>query len=359
MHTEAFPPIKTSSFVSQTLPSGAVVITLSNHNGQKLALTNYGANILSLWVADRKGVFADLILGYNSLAEYQNDNLCLGSVVGRVAGRISQAKFEIDGEHFTLTKNHGEHHIHGGMILNHRLWEVEIKQETNSVVFSYQSPNNEAGYPGTLHIKITYTLTANNEVNITYWAKTDKKTAVNLTQHAYLNLAGHNNGNIRNHYISIAADHYLPCDNQMIPTGEVRSVLQTPLDLRQKTCIEANINHKALSVTRGFDHYWLCHLDTLTSDLKNTLHKNAEVYEPNSGRKLTLYSDQVGIVLYTGNFIPDDTHGKQGATYHAYSGLCLEPQAPTNAVNTKNFTKIIVSPEKPYLATTRWKFALK
>lgn len=354
-------PIAVSLFGKLANKQKAYLYQLTNSHGQKLCLTNYGANITALHVADKKGRFDDLVLGYDTLSEYQADKLCLGSIVGRVAGRISHACFTLDNKTYQLSKNHGKHHIHGGVEgFNHKLWQASVNNTDNSVTFSLISPHKEEGYPGNLNLKVKYTLTEKNEVIIEFSGTSDQATIVNLAQHAYLNLNGHQSKGIDDHLVSIAADYFIPWNDEMIPTGEVLPVKNTPLNFKQAKSLQETLISKDPLIKKagGIDHYWLFN-NLATKSFKKQVTPRAQVYSPKSGRILTVSTDQIGIVLYTGNGIPEATKGKGGYKYFARSGLCLEPQAPTNAINTPQFPCFVLRPNQVYQAKTIFAFSHK
>lgn len=355
-------PINIIPFGKTAKNDTAYLYKLTNNNRHTLTLTNYGANIVGLEATDKHRNLDDIVLGYDTLTEYCEDTLCLGAIVGRVAGRISNAKFTLNNQTYLLSKNHGDDHIHGGFKgFNHQLWQASINNSENSVCFNLISEDGDEGYPGQLHVQVTYTLTDKNQVIIHCSAKTNKATVVNLTQHAYFNLNGHQNDNILDHEIQVLADKYLVWGDNMLPTGEIANVSNTPLDLNQATSINTVIkqNHSILRQTGGIDHYWLFSNEEIDKELNekpNDIIEKVRIYSPSSGRHLSVSTNQIGTVVYTGNGIPSKTKGKKGQYYNAHSGVCIEPQAPTNAVNTPEFPSIILNPEEFYQSTTVLEF---
>jgi aldose 1-epimerase len=299
--------------------------TLSNSAGTEMRVTNYGGIIVSLRIADRNGKLADVVLGHNKLKGYFDNSPYLGAIIGRYANRIAGGKFKLDGVEYKLATNNGPNSLHGGLKgFNQALWDASTSfgDKGESITFSYTSRDGEEGYPGNLQIKVSYTLTNQNEVTVDYTATTDKATPVNLTQHTYFNLQGEGAGNILAHEITLHADRFTPVDKNLIPTGQILSVKGTPLDLTSPTAMGAHIDatFEQIALARGYDHNFVI------SRKNDSLELAARVREPVSGRVLEVYTTEPGIQFYTGNFLDGSIKGKQGHMYQQRSGFCLETQ---------------------------------
>lgn len=342
------------------LPDGAEVelFTLTNKNGMEVKITNYGATVTSIKVPDKTGKFDDVVLGYDNLAGYLAKNPHLGSVAGRYANRIAKGQFTLDGKTYTLAKNNGENHLHGGPKgFYQAVWTPSEGNAGDgpSLVLNYLSKDGEEGYPGNLNVTVTYTLTDNNELKINYAATTDKDTILNLTNHSYFNLAGAGNGDILNHQVRINADQITPVDKTMIPTGDVRQVAGTPFDFSKLTPIGAHINDQdeQLIIGKGYDHNFILK----TSNSIST--PAVEVYEPTSGRVMEVYTDQPGVQLYTGNFLDGTITGKGGKVYNQRYGLCLETQHYPDSPNKPNFPNVVLKPGQRFVTTTIFRFSTR
>jgi len=330
--------------------------SLSNKNGVELRLTNYGARIIAIDVPDRDGRFADVILGHNNVEEYINaeDRPYFGAIVGRYGNRIANGKFMLDGKEYKLATNNGENHLHGGnMGFDKLVWNAEVSG--SSVVFSYTARDGEEGYPGNLKIQVTYTLTDENEIKIDYLATTDKATPVNLTNHAYFNLAGEGSSTILNHELMINADIFTPVTPSLIPTGEFRPVKGTPFDFKTAKAVGRDIEKEntQLKHGNGYDHNFVLNKDAGGMTLAAT------VYDPESGRFMETYTTQPGVQFYSGNFLNGCLTGKSGKKYPCRSGLCLETQHYPDSPNQKNFPSTILKPGDDYKTTTVYKFSVK
>lgn len=312
----------------------------------KAKITNFGAAVVSLEAPDRDGNNTDIVLGYDDLDGYVNDEVYLGVVAGRCANRICKGKFELDGKEYQLTQNHGQNHLHGGKKgFSKVLWEAkELEDSENvSLQLSYRSGDGEEGYPGNVGCKVVYSLTENNELVIDYSAETDKPTIVNLTNHSYFNLAGVGSGDILSHEIVIYADKYTELDSESIPTGEIKSVKGTPFDFTSPHKVGERIEQAG-----GYD---LNYVLNNPGDLSQPV---AKVYESDSGRVMQVFSTQPGMQFYTGNFL-DGSKGK-GTIYTKYSGLCLETQHFPDAPNHSSFPSIVLRPGQKYQQRTVFKF---
>ncbi|MBW8000672.1 MAG: galactose mutarotase [Planctomycetes bacterium] len=327
--------------------------TLTNANGVKTRITNYGGIVVSLEVADREGKIDDVVLGYNSLAEYIKDSPYFGAVVGRCGNRIAKGRFTLDGVEYKLAVNNGENHLHGGLKgFDKVVWEAEEVETPEGVglKLSYLSKDGEEGYPGNLRCVVTYTLTNDNELKINYEAETDKATPINLTHHSYFNLAGEGNGDILGHELMLNADSYTPVDEGLIPTGEIKSVKDSPIDFTEPAAIGSRISQ----VEGGYDHNYV-----LNRDNEDLLSLAARVYEQGSGRVMEVYTTEPGVQFYSGNFLDGSLAGKSGEAYGKHYGFCLETQHFPDSPNKANFPSVILNPGEKYSHITVYKFATR
>jgi aldose 1-epimerase len=342
------------------LPDGREVhqYTLTNSAGLTAQVIDYGATITSLSVPDRNGKIADIVLGYDNLEGYINGTTYFGAIVGRYGNRIGKGKFQLDGQSYQLTINDGENHLHGGRVgFNKVLWDAKISGDASaaSLQLQYVSKDGEEGYPGTVTLRVTYTLTEKNELRIEYEGTADKPTILNPTQHSYFNLSGNFNNTILDHLLMIEADGITPVDKGLIPTGEIKNVANTPMDFRSPMAIGAHIGDKdeQLEFGRGYDHNWV---------LRGTVgkvRKAGELYEATSGRLMSIYTDQAGLQFYSGNFLDGSMKGKNGIAYQQRSGLCLETQAFPDTPNKPQFGSVALRPGQTYHQTTLYQFSAK
>ena len=338
------------------ISDGAMVnrFTLTNSKGTTAKVTSYGATLTELRVPDRNGTVANVVLGFGNLDAYLKGHPFFGVTAGRVANRIGKARFSLEGREYTLAANNGQNHLHGGIKgFDKVLWQGKALPTTGhdaAVEFSYFSEDGEEGYPGNLSVTVTYTLTENNELQIDYKATTDKATPINLTNHSYFNLAG--SGDILDHELTIQADRYTPIDAELIPTGEIASVKDTPLDFTSPMSIGARID-QLKPVPGGYDHNYVLNSRGRSPALA------AHVYEPKTGRVMEVLTTEPGIQLYTGNFLDGELTGHGGVVYNKHAGLCLETQQFPDAVNHPNFPSTILRPGETYKSTTRYKFGTK
>ena len=332
----------------------ADLFTLSNQHGVVVAFTNYGGIITNVHTPDRHGQSGDIVLGYDKLEEYVAKNPFFGCLVGRFGNRIAQAKFTLNGKEYALLKNNGQNHLHGGAVgFDKVLWAAEpfSKPDAVGVELSYTSADGEEGYPGTLAVTVTYSLSDDNAFRIDYHATTDKATILNLTNHTYFNLAG--KGDILDHTMMLAADSFTPVDATLIPTGELRPVDGTPLDFRTPTRIGARIDQDdaELRYGGGYDVNWVVNGEP------GELRLAAQVGEAASGRTLEVHTTQPGVQFYSGNMLPELT-GKGGQVYRRRSGLCLETQHFPDSPNQPNFPSSVLEPGQTYAESTVWKFGV-
>jgi aldose 1-epimerase len=326
--------------------------TLTNSNGLKARITNYGAILVSLEVPDRTGKLADITLGFDDLEGYLGKHPYFGAIVGRYANRIGGAKFSLDGVEYKLAANDGENHLHGGLKgFDKVIWKLEeLKTEGPSAIarLSYISEDEEEGYPGNLACSVTYALTEDDELQISYEADTDKKTVLNLTNHSYFNLAGQGTGDILGHELMIVADKYTVVDKGLIPTGENKPVKDSPMDFT----ISASIGSRIDQVEGGYDHNYV-----LNSG--GSLALCARVYEPNSGRVMEIHTTEPGVQFYTGNFLDGTVTGKGAKAYQKNYGFCLETQHFPDSPNKPAFPSVVLNPGQKYATATVLKFSAR
>ena len=324
---------------------------MSNNKGMEISIIDYGGIITSWTAADKKGDYKDIVLGFNTLAEYEAETPYFGALIGRYSNRIAEGKFNLEGQEYTLAVNNGVNHIHGGLKgFDKVVWDAKtiLNDSTVSLELSYLSKDMEEGYPGNLKAKVTYTLNNEDELSVIYEATTDKPTIVNLTQHSYFNLTADFNQDILGHEIVINANSYLPVDDTLIPTGEFREVNKTPFDFRKSKAIGKQINDEnaQLEIGNGYDHCWVL------NDQDKGLRFVASAYEAVSGRLLEVYSDKPGIQFYTGNFLDGTLPTKSKGTYQIRTGFCLETQHYPNSPNQDNFPSVILNPGNKYKSKT-------
>jgi len=356
LQAEAKSKMQKQSFGKTADGQQADLYILTNKTGMEAAITNYGGTLVSLKVPDRNGKLEDVVLGYDKLDDYADGKAYFGATVGRYANRIAQGKFTLNGTTYTLAKNDGENHLHGGF--NKRVWtEKDVSSSAGQALeLTYLSKDGEEGFPGNLSVKVVYTLTDQNELKIDYSATTDKDTVINLTNHSYFNLAGQGNGDILQHQLMIRADRFTPVDATLIPTGELRSVKGTPFDFTNATAIGARIDQddEQLKLGRGYDHNWV-----LNSGTAGSLSLAAQAYDPHSGRLLEVWTTEPGIQFYTGNFLDGTIRGKGGKVYNRRFAFCLETQHFPDSPNHSGFPSTVLKPGQHYRSTTVYKFSTK
>ncbi len=330
--------------------------TLTNVNGMEARITNYGATVVALFVADRNGKPGDVTLGYDSLQEYIKGPCYFGCIAGRYANRIAGGRFKLNDKEYFLAQNDGDNHLHGGVHgFDKALWRPrEIEKDAGpGLELTYFSQNGEEGYPGNLSVTVVYTLTNQNELRIDFSAATDTPTIVNLTHHSYFNLAGAGSGDILDHELMINADRFCPVDRSLIPTGEFRAVKGTPLDFTQPMTIgdRIGLDDEQLALAKGYDHNWVLNKDADGPCLA------ARASERKSGRTLEVYTTQPGIQFYSGNFMENNITGKAGHVYHHRGGFCLETQHFPDSPNRPDFPSTILDPGSTYEHTTIYRFS--
>ncbi len=338
------------------LPDGREVklFTLTNEIGMEVRAISFGAIIVSLLAPDATGHVSDVVLGFDYLDGYLSENPYFGAVVGRYGNRISRGRFALDGKTYSLALNDGANHLHGGLKgFDRVLWDAKSDRTEagTSITFSYVSRDGEEGYPGTLQVRVTYTLTGANELIVDYHATTDRATPVNLTQHSYFNLAG--NGDVLDHRLQLFADNFTVVDTELIPTGEIRTVAGTPLDFRMPTAIGGRIDADSEQVRRagGYDHNFV-----LSRTTDHDLEVAAQVREPRTGRTLEVLTTEPGLQFYSGNFLDGTLTGKRGATYATRTGFCLETQHFPDSPNRPEFPSTILRPGDRHSSRSVYRF---
>lgn len=331
------------------------LLTLTNKQGNVIRLTNYGAKINWIEVPDKNGKKENITFGYDTFEETLKGDMSFGSVVGRFANRIAKGKFTLDGVVYNTPVNNGPNTLHGGPAGWHSVvWNTEVLKDSKfpAVKFTYLSPDMEEGFPGTVNASVTYTWTDNNEIVMDYTCSTDKRTIVNVTNHAYFNLHGAGNGNILDHVLTIKASAFTPVDSVMIPTGEIRPVAGTPFDFNTPHTIGERIGDKydQLILGLGYDHNYI---------LDNKEEVDVTVYEPVSGRMLEVITDQPGMQLYTGNFLDGTKIGHGGKPFMYRSGMCLESGHYPDSPNHADFPTTVLNPGETFKSTTIYRFSVK
>lgn len=331
----------------------AVLYTLTNENGMSASITNYGAALVKLNVPDKEGNLRDVVLGYDDVTGYEKGGGSFGAPVGRNANRIGGAVITIQDKTYELEKNDNGNNLHSGTnYYNKRIWNVGGKTDSK-IEFVLHSPDGDQGYPGTLDMHVTYELTEDNELRITYDAVPDQDTIINMTNHSYFNLDGHDSGNVLKELVTLDADYFTRADAQSIPTGELVDVTGTPMDFRMPRALGEAIDadYEAVRLGKGYDHNWV---------LKNNgkFDKVAQAVSEKSGIVMEVWTDLPGMQMYTANFL-DNEHGKNGAVYGIRDAVCFETQYFPDAVHHENFASPICKKGIPYHTVTSYKFETK
>ena len=334
------------------------LFTLTNANGMKLKITNYGGIVTSIFVPDKDGNLGDVVLGYDDLQGYLKNNPYFGCIVGRYGNRIARGKFTLNGKTYTLATNNEPNHLHGGVKgFDKVVWAAkEVKdKDTVGLELTYLSKDGEEGYPGNLSVKVIYTLTNDNALRIDYEATTDQPTVVNLTNHSYFNLKDAGASSILNHELMIDADYITPVDETLIPTGELRSVEGTPFDFRTLTVVGDRIDSddEQIKFAGGYDHNFV--LNGKAGELRLV----GKLFESTSGRVIEVWTTEPGIQFYSGNFLDGTITGKKGIVYQYRHGLCLETQHYPDSPNQPNFPSTTLNPGEKYQTTTVYTFLVK
>ena len=344
-------PLQKKDFGKTSKGAQATLYILENEAGMQISVSDFGATLTSVLVPDKDNNLVEVTLGYDDAAGYEAGlGNAFGASVGRNANRIAGAVIEINGTEYHLTKNDGENNLHSGLDFYHgRLWKVADADDTH-VTFEMDSPDGDQGYPGAVHIEVTYTLTEDNAVKIAYHAVPDADTLINMTNHSYFNMDGHASGDVLVQEVWIDADAFTRADAESIPTGEITPVEGTPMDFRTKKAIgkEIETDYEALNFGKGYDHNWVL-------NNKGEFAKVAEMSSEECGITMEVYTDLPGMQLYTGNFIVD-AKGKGGAHYHKRQAACFETQFFPDAIHKENFAGPVCKKGETYETTTMYKF---
>lgn len=348
------PTLTSRHFGTDSSGQRATLWTLCN--GQiEVDVTDHGATLVAVRTPDRKGSLDDVILGFDDVTGYQSDaNQYFGCSTGRVCNRIAHGKFTLDGTDYVLEKNNGPHHLHGGgaRSFDKVHWQSQATATDSpnpALQFTYLSEHGEEGYPGKLYVSVTYTLTQDNQLQIDYEARTNKRTLVNLTNHAYWNLAGAGAATALDQTLQVDADTYTPTDDTLIPTGEIATVLGTPLDFRRPMALGLHIDALKATAALGYDH------NLVLNGAHGTLRRVAELRHAGTGRSMIIETTEPALQVYSGNYLSGQT-GKAGKTYPQRSAVCLETQHHPDAVHHSNFPSTELAPGDMFRSTTRMTF---
>ncbi|MBD7914445.1 galactose mutarotase [Clostridium sp. Sa3CUN1] len=327
---------------------------LTNKNKMEVKIITYGGAIVEIKVPDKEGNFDDVILGYDTIEGYENGKKFHGALIGRCANRIKNSRFNINDKIYELEANDGENHLHGGRFgFDKVVWDSEIlDNEKNILKLSYLSKDMEEGYPGNLKVDVIYQLTEYNSIKIEYRAISDKDTVVNLTNHSYFNLRGHSSGDVLEQKLMINSNKFTLNNKYSIPTGEIKNVENTPMDFRKLKAIGENINDsdEQIEFGQGYDHNWILNSN---GDL-NVL--SAKLVDELTGRVMEMYTTNIGVQIYSGNFLDGNEIGKENTAYKRRSGICLETQFVPNAINDVSFESTLLKANDEYRHTTIYKF---
>ena len=343
----------------QTTVDGKKVDLYTLTNGTiTMQVTNFGARVVSLWTPDREGKMADIVVGYENIDRYVNNTgeRFFGAPVGRVGNRINKGMFTLDGVQYNVPQNSNGHALHGGNKgIDMVVWDVEYVAD-NAISLRLVSEDGADGFPGKLDIKMTYTLTPENEFEVTYHATTDKKTIVNLSHHSFFNLKGEAGGTITDHVLTINADYITPTDAELIPTGELMPVEGTPFDFREPHAIgeRIDVKHEQLINGKGYDQNWV-----FAREDNGQVMTMASLYEPSTGRCMDIATDQVAMQFYSGNFFEGTYNGKYGKPIKYRESLALETQKHPDAINHEKFPSIVLNPDEVYTHVCVYKFYTK
>ena len=326
--------------------------TMINSRGMEVTTIDYGCIITKILVPDRDGTFENVVLGFDTLEEYQKYSPYFGAIVGRHAGRIANAEFELDGINYHLAKNNNGNHLHGGLVgFDKVIWDTEVieEQESMSLVFHYLSKDGEEGYPGNLKMKVTYTLNNQNELQLSYEGISDKKTVVNVTNHSYLNLSGNLKRDTLNHTLTLKSDQFLELDEELIPTGKILAVENSAFDFRSgRRIFDGTVSNDPQNVLagKGYDHPFLLNVNN---------NKEIHLFDEESGRGLIIETDQPAVVLYAGTQL-EENFSIRGVKSKKYLGLCLETQGLPDSLNHRQFPSAILEKDEVYQSITTYKF---
>ncbi len=357
MHAAAATRIERRPFGKSPSGETAEVFTLTRAGAATVRITNQGGAIVAILAPDRNGAVANVALGYADCAGFVGSQGFLGALIGRYGNRIAKGEFAIDGKKYALARNDGPNALHGGpMGFHKRLWAAKVVggRDGDALELSYVSKDGEEGYPGTLRVRVVYSLRADGGLVIDYTATTDRPTVVNLTNHAYFNLAGEGEGTILGHELQIGADRFTPVDPTLIPTGELREVEGTPFDFRKPVAIGARIDSADEQLERGagYDHNFVLR------GKAGTLRPAARVLEPLSGRVLEVETTEPGLQFYSGNFLDGSIDGPSGRPYAKRSGFCLEAQHYPDSPNRPDWPSVVLRPGQTYRQTTVYRMTV-
>jgi len=345
------PEVAVRRFGSTRLGAPVDEYTLTNGSGVSTSILTWGGIVRTLIAPDRNGKPADVVLGFDSLEPYEDRHPYFGTITGRFANRIARGTFTLNGERYTLAINNGPNHLHGGIDgFDRTVWKArsESTDDAAKVILSHTSPDGDEGYPGEVQAQVTYTLSNDNSLRIDYEATTSKPTPINLTNHSYFNLAGHDSGDVLEQELMIDAAQIVPVDETQIPTGVLASVAGTPFDFTKFH----PIGERIAQVHGGYDHTFVVSGD------QPGLRLIAKALDRNSGRSLEVLTTEPGVQLYTGNFLDGSLSGKRGARYHKHAGFCLETQHFPDSVNQPNFPSTILRPGETYRQTTVYRLGV-
>lgn len=342
----------------ETIEGGSVdLYFLKNNNNILVAITNYGGRIVGVWIPGKKGMVTDVVMGFKTLKGYINSTEpYYGAIIGRYANRIRYGKFSIDNIVYTIACNEGNHHLHGGIKgFQYRVWKANQINDT-TLELHYLSEDGEEGFPGNLTVKVIYTLTAANELQIEYTATTDKKTVINLTAHPFFNLNGEGSGTINNHLLTVSADKYTPVDSEVVPIGKIESVKNTPFDFRKATTIAARINedNEQLKFGKGYDHNFV-----LSKEQTKQPGLAAKIEGDKSGIIMEVYTTEPGLQFYSGNFMQGKNTFKNGSKDEPRTAFSLEAQHFPDTPNHPEFPSTLLIPGEIYRQETIYKFLVK
>lgn len=352
-------PSVTKADFGKTADGKAVEIyTLTNSSGAEAKIITYGGTVVSLKVPERNGRITDVVLGYDTIADYEKHTSFFGAIIGRYGNRIAKGKFTLDGKEYSLATNNGENHLHGGIKgFDKVVWMAKPTTDAAgaNLELTYLSQDGEEGYPGNLNVTVIYSLTEKNQLKIVYSATTDKATLVNLTHHSYFNLAGAGSGSILDHKVRLFASNFTPTDAGSIPSGKIQPVKGTPFDFLKATAIGARIgqDNEQLKFGSGYDHNWVLDRRGTAPGLAAT------VYEQTTGRYMEVFTTEPGMQIYTGNFLDGSIKGKDGQDYPKNSGFCLEAQHYPDSPNKPKFPSTVLKPGERYSQTTIYKFSVR
>jgi aldose 1-epimerase len=354
---KAAPTLTQSDFGTLEDGGKVTIFTLTNAAGAEAKIINFGAILVSMKVPDKEGKLRDVVLGYDDLASYVKDKDFFGVTVGRYGNRIGGGKFTLDGKTYQLDQNNGQNHLHGGAKgIYKQLWKaVPVKGKDPGVKLTLVSKDGDQGYPGTVTLSVTYTLTSKNGLRIQYDGTTNKPTILNPSNHSYFSVSGDPTRTNLDQELTIDADKTTPVDAELIPTGHLADVTGTPMDFRKPTKIGARIDAKdeQLGFGKGYDHNWVL------NNYNKKVRKVVELYAPSSGISMQIFTDQPGMQFYSGNFLNGTIHGKQGVAYQYRTAVVLEPQLFPDSPNHPNFPSAVLRPGQHYKQDSLYQFSTR